>query len=190
MSNLENKVAIITGGAASIGQQITRVLHAQGVFVVIAARTAERGNMLAEELGERALYIQTDITDDEQLKNLVSQTIEKFGRLDILANNACTYDDDGAKTTRETWLATINTCAVSSAILGEIARPHLAKNLGNIINIGSASGAFPHIDRWTYPVAKATVRHLSKTQAVEYAPDQIRVSLVVLGHIWSDPLKA
>lgn len=189
MTNLENKVAIITGGAASIGQAITRELHAQGASVVIAARTAEKGAKLAEELGDRALYVQTDITEDVQLENLVKLAVERFGSLDILVNNACSYGDDGAATSRDTWMSTINTSAISAAILGEIARTHLAKNKGSIVNIGSVSGAFPHIGRWAYPVAKATLRHLSKTQAVEYAQDNIRVNLLVLGHIWSDPFE-
>ncbi len=189
MANLTNKVAIITGGAASIGKNITRELHSQGASVVIAARTAKKGEALAKELGEGALYVQTDITDDAQLQHLVEKTISEFGSLDILVNNACAYDDEGSQTTRETWLSTINTSAISAAILGEIARPHLAKNQGNIVNIGSVSGAFPHIGRWAYPVAKATLRHLSKTQAVEYAQDNIRVNLLVLGHIWSDPFE-
>lgn len=189
MANLENKVAIITGGAASIGQAITRELHAQGANVVIAARTAEKGKVLAEELGDRAIYVQTDITDDAQLENLLKLALESFGSIDILVNNACSYDDEGAATTRDTWLSTINTSAISAAILGEMARPHLAKNNGCIVNIGSISGSFPHIGRWAYPVAKATLRHLSKTQAVEYAQDNIRVNLLVLGHIWSDPFE-
>lgn len=189
MANLVNKVAIITGGAASIGKDITRELHAQGASVVIAARTAAKGEALMEELGEGALYVQTDITDDSQLKTLVAKTINEFGSLDIVINNACAYDDDGSQTTRETYLSTINTSAISAAILGEIARPHLAKTQGNIVNIGSVSGAFPHIGRWAYPIAKATLRHLSKTQAVEYAMDKIRVNLLVLGHIWSDPFE-
>jgi NAD(P)-dependent dehydrogenase (short-subunit alcohol dehydrogenase family) len=70
-----------------------------------------------------------------------------------------------------------------------MARPHLAATRGNIVNIGSISGQFPHIGRWAYPVSKAALRHLSKTQAVEYAPDGIRVNMVTLGHIWSDPFE-
>lgn len=189
MANLEHKVAIVTGGAASIGQAITRELHAQGASVVIAARTAEKGEKLAASLGDRAMYVQTDITDDLQLENLVQLTVERFGSIDIVVNNACSYDDDGSATSRDTWISTINTSAVSAAILGEIARPYLTKSKGNIVNIGSVSGAYPHIGRWAYPVAKATLRHLSKTQAVEYAQDSIRVNLLVLGHIWSDPFE-
>ncbi len=189
MKKLTNKVAIITGGAASIGKDITQELHKQGAKVVIAARTAEKGNALAAELGDNAMYVQTDITDDAQLKNLIGQTVTGFGGLDILVNNACAYDDEGAQTPRDMWLSTINTNAVSAAILSETARPHLAKSSGNIVNIGSISGAFPHIGRWAYPVAKATLRHISKSQAVEYAQDGIRVNLLVLGHIWSDPFE-
>ena len=189
MTTLNQKVAIITGGAASIGKAITQKLHRCCATVVVAARSADKGEALAKELGDRALYIQTDITQDEQLENLVKKTLQQFGRLDILVNNACSYGDDGAATSRETWLATLNTNAVSAAILGELARPHLKESKGNIVNIGSISGVFPHIGRWAYPVAKATLRHLSKTQAVEYAADGIRVNMVTLGHIWSDPFE-
>lgn len=180
-------VAIVTGGAASIGAAITRRLHAAGYAVVVAARTTDTGNAIARELGQRALYVQTDIRDDAQLRALVDASVARFGRLTLVVNNACSYGDDGAATSRATWLDTLDVCAVSAAILGELARPHLAAARGAIVNVGSISGMFPHVGRWAYPVAKATLRHLSKTQAVEYAPDGIRVNMVTLGHIWSDP---
>lgn len=187
MYSLTDKVVIVTGGAASIGAAISRRFHQEGCKVVVAARSADKGDAIAAELGPNALYVQTDITRDQQLENLLEQAIKQFGKLDILVNNACSYGDEGAATTRETWLETLNTNAVSAAILGEIARPHLAQSRGNIVNIGSISGQFPHIGRWAYPVSKATLRHLTKTQAIEYAPQGIRVNMVTLGHIWSDP---
>ncbi|PHR59996.1 MAG: short-chain dehydrogenase [Robiginitomaculum sp.] len=189
MKNLAGKVAIITGGAASIGAAITTKLHEEGVSVVIAARSADKGEAIAKRLGKNALYVQTDITDDAQLDALIAATLQKFGKLDIVVNNACSYGDDGAATDRATWLDTLNVNAVSAAILGEKARPHLKKVKGNIVNIGSVSGKFPHIGRWVYPVAKATLHHLSKSQAVDYAVDNIRVNLVMLGHIWSYPFE-
>ncbi|MDZ4729223.1 MAG: SDR family oxidoreductase [Xanthomonadales bacterium] len=189
MADLANKVIIVTGGAASIGAAITRKLHQDGASVVVAARSTDKGEAIAQELGQRCQFIRTDITSDADLTQLIDSTISEHGRLDVLVNNACSYGDDGAATSRQTWLDTINTNAVSAAILGEMARPHLKKSAGNIVNIGSISGAFPHIGRWAYPVAKATLRHLSKTQAVEYAQDGIRVNLLVLGHIWSDPFE-
>ena len=187
MADLTGKVAIVTGGAASIGAAITRKLHDCGAKVVIAARSVDKGQAIAAELGEGALFVATDITDDSALDKLIRKSIESFGQLDILVNNACSYGDDGAETDRATWLDTLNTNTVSAAILGEKARPHLKTTRGNIINIGSISGVVPHIERWAYPVSKAAMLHLTKTQAVEYAQDGIRVNMLRLGHIWSDP---
>lgn len=185
--DLKDKVVLITGGAASIGAAITREYHKAGACVVIAARSNDAGQAIASELGERAMFVPTDITDDDQLDALLANTIARFGKLDVLINNACAYGDDGAETDRETWLQTLNTNAVSVAILSEKARPHLAASAGNIVNIGSISGVFPHIGRWAYPVSKATMLHLTKSQAVDYAVDGIRVNMLRLGHIWSDP---
>ncbi|WP_414900970.1 SDR family oxidoreductase [Sphingomonas flavalba] len=187
MANHDGKVAIITGGAASIGAAITRKLHADGAKVVVAARSVDKGEAIAAALGTGARFIATDITDDAALTALVEATVAEFGRLDILVNNACSYGDDGPATPRATWLETLNVSAVSAAILGEKARPHLKAAGGNIVNIGSISGVFPHVGRWAYPVAKAALRHLSRAQALDYAADGIRVNMVTLGHIWSDP---
>lgn len=189
MVDLKNKVCIITGGAASIGLNISEKLIENGCKVVIAARSTDKGEKAQKKLGENALYIQTDITKDTDCENLINRTIEAFGKIDVLINNACSYGDEGAKTPREMWLQTLNVNAVSVAILGELARPYLKKTKGNIINIGSVSGVFPHIERWAYPVSKATMLHLTKTQAVEYAQDNIRVNMIRLGHIWSDPFE-
>lgn len=187
--DLTGKVAIVTGGAASIGAAISEKLHQLGASVVIAARSADKGEAMAARLGERALYVQTDITVDTQLQRLVTAAVEAFGGIDILVNNAASYDDDGAASSRAQWLGTLNANAVSPAILGELARPHLKARKGCIVNIGSISGIAPHIGRWTYPVSKAAMLHLSRTQAVEYAQDGIRVNMARLGHIWSDPFE-
>lgn len=187
MTQLDGKVAIITGGAASIGAAITRKLHASGARVVIAARSRDKGAALRAELGDGAAFFETDITSDSDCQALIDAAVAAFGKVDILVNNACSYGDDGPATSRATWLATLNVNAVAAAILGELARPQLKANRGNIVNIGSISGLFPHIGRWAYPVAKAALRHLTKAQAVDYAADGIRVNMVTLGHIWSDP---
>ena len=189
MGLFDGKVAVVTGGAASIGAAIVRKLHAEGATVFAAEINADRGTALAAELGDRVRFVATDITDDDALDALVAAALGATGALDILVNNACSYGDDGPATTRETWLATLNVSAVSAAILGEKARPHLAASRGNIVNIGSVSGVFPHVGRWAYPVAKATLRHLSKSQALDYAADGIRVNMVTLGHVWSDPFE-
>ncbi|GAA3265319.1 hypothetical protein GCM10020258_32840 [Sphingomonas yabuuchiae] len=80
MAMLDGKVAIVTGGGASIGGAITRKLHAEGAKVVIAARNQDQGAKLAEELGDAALFVATDITDDAAIAHLVDATIATFGR--------------------------------------------------------------------------------------------------------------
>jgi NAD(P)-dependent dehydrogenase (short-subunit alcohol dehydrogenase family) len=187
MGQLSGKTAIVTGGAASIGAAIVRRLHADGANVVIADIAADKGEALAAALGTTALAVATDIRDDDALRRLVERTAARFGGLDILVNNACSYGDGGAATTRATWLDTLNTSVVSAALLGELARPLLAAARGGIVNIGSISGQFAHVGRWAYPVAKAALRHLSRSQALDYAAFGIRVNMVVLGHTWSDP---
>lgn len=187
MGQLDGKVAIVTGGAASIGEAISRKLHEEGAAIVVAARSADKGAALERSLGQRARFIATDITDDAALRALVDGAVATFGRLDILVNNACSYGDDGPATARAVWLDTLNVGAVSAAILGEIARPRLAQARGTIVNIGSISGRFPHVGRWAYPVAKAALHHLTRSQALDYAADGIRVNMVTLGHVWSDP---
>lgn len=188
MPSLEGKTAIVTGGAASIGLAIVKALHGAGANVVIAARSADKGNAVAAELGARVVFRRTDIGKDEDLDALVAATVSTFGGIDILVNNACAYGDEGAATSRQMWLDTLNVNVVASAILGEMVRPHLRKARGSIVNIGSISGAFPHLGRWAYPVSKAAVRHLTRSQAVDYAADGIRVNQLTLGHIWSDPI--
>lgn len=189
MDTLKGKVVIITGGASSIGGDITSKFHQLGAKVVIATRSEDQGNAKVATLGNNALFVKTDITIDTELDFLISSTLTAYGKIDILINNACSYGDEGASTDRNTWLATLNVNAVSAAILGEKVRPHLKKTKGNIVNIGSISGNFPHIGRWAYPVSKAALLHITKSQAVDYAADGIRVNLLRLGHIWSGPFE-
>lgn len=189
MGILKDKVIIITGGAASIGGDISTKLHQEGAKVVIVARSEQKGKAKAEALGKNALFIKADIAIDADIDVVINQTIAAFGKIDVLVNNACSYGDDGAATTRETWLATLNTNAVSPAIFGEKVRSYLKATKGSIINIGSVSGNFPHIGRWAYPVSKAAMLHITKSQAVDYAADGIRVNMLRLGHIWSDPFE-
>ncbi len=188
MEDLANKVVIITGGAASIGGELSKEFIKRGCKVAIAARGSIEQAKQQAELSQ-ALLLSTDISIDAELDALIAQTLAKFGKIDILINNACSYGDDGAATDRKTWLATLNVNIVSAAILGEKCRPHLKKTQGCIVNIGSISGCYPHIGRWAYPISKAALLHLTKTQAVEYAQDKIRVNLLRLGHIWSAPFE-
>ena len=188
MRGLKDKVAIVTGGGASIGLAITEGFHAAGVRVVVAARSRDKGEAVAGRLGPAVAYRRTDITDDSDLERLVEYTVTTFGRLDFVVNNACSYLDNGRQSTREEWLVTLNTNLVSGARLVELARPHLAEQRGAVVNMSSISAHAAQSGRWTYPVSKAGILHLTRLQALDYARDRIRVNALVAGWTVSDPI--
>lgn len=188
MRSFEQKVCLITG-AATIGLAIAEKFIQLGAHVVVGALDLGSERDFKSQYGDQFDFVSTNITSDSALSNLLNFCIDKYGRVDVLVNCAAAYGDDGASTSRETWLNTLNTNVVSAAIFGEMVRPYLKQSGGNIINIGSVSGVFPHIQRWSYPVSKAALLHLTKTQALEYAADKIRVNMIRLGHIWSLPFE-
>src|SRR5437870_375870 len=95
MKGLAGKVAIVTGGATSIGAAIVRAFHAAGTLTLIADIDDESGVALARELGPTAAFHHTDITDDAQIASCVASAVASFGGIDILVNNACTMSDKG-----------------------------------------------------------------------------------------------
>lgn len=190
MSSLKNKVCLVTGGSSFVGLSVAKILIEKGANVVIADCVVEKGEQAQQQAEGKLLCVKTDITQDSECQHLIEKTLATFGKLDVLVNLACTYEEEASKTTRQAWLNALNVNLVSAAILSEMARPALKKSKGNIINIGSILGAFPHIERWAYPVSKAALAHLTKTMALDYAQDNIRVNTVRFGHTWSDPFKA
>ncbi|MBB3929307.1 hypothetical protein GGR25_000326 [Kaistia hirudinis] len=184
MLGLQGKTAIISGGATLIGQGTAEVLAKYGVNVVIADIAAEAGSAAAERLGAR--FIRTDITSDADIAALVAETVKTTGRLDYLVNVACTYLDNGAETTRADWLKALDVNIVSSIMLMQAARPHLAANKGAIVNFGSISSRVAQTGRWVYPVSKAAILQLTRSQAMDLAPEGIRVNAVSPGWTWSN----
>ena len=188
MLGLEGRVAIVTGGAASIGKAISEAFHHAGLRVVAVARSADKGKDLVRRLSERALFVQADITEDGDLDRIVEAATAKFGRIDFVVNNACSYTDQGQRSTRAEWLTTLNTNVVSGAMLVERAREELARNKGAVVNLSSISAYAAQTGRWTYPVSKAAILHLTRLQAMDYARDGIRVNTLVAGWTESDPI--
>lgn len=179
MRGLDGKVAIVPGGATKIGQAVVAAFRAAGVRVMVAdiAPAPE-----AEGVG----FLKTDIRDDSQIAALVSATLAKFGRIDFLVNVACTYLDNGADSTRAEWLEALDINIVGSIMLMQAARAELARNKGAIVNFGSISARVAQTGRWIYPVSKAAILQLTRNQAMDLAPDGIRVNAVSPGWTWSN----
>ena len=183
MRGLDGKVAIVPGGATKIGQAVVAAFRKAGTRVMVADINAEAGAALA---GDGVAFRATDLRDDAQIADLVKATKETFGRIDFLVNVACTYVDNGAASTRAEWLEGFNVNVVGSIVLMQEAREELAKNRGAIVNFGSISSRVAQTGRWIYPVSKAAILQLTRNQAMDLAPEGIRVNAVSPGWTWSN----
>lgn len=182
---MNGRVAIVTGGNSLLGGAIARSFVEAGASVVLAARDAERGDAAARELG--AIFVETDIAEDAAIEGCVAATLEHFGRLDFLVNNAVAYTDGGIETTREDWVYALNVNVAGTAIFVREASRHMLPGSA-VVNLGSVGGKFGAAGRSVYPASKAAILQLTRNQAVELAPRGIRVNSVSPGWTWSDPL--
>jgi 3-oxoacyl-[acyl-carrier protein] reductase len=183
---MNDRVAIVTGGNSRLGAAIARAFTAAGAAVVIAARDAERGNAVAQEIG--ALFVETDIGGDDSIAACIETAVDRLGRLDFLVNNAVVYADGGIETTREEWLRGLNINVVGTAVFVREASRHMSEGSA-IVNVGSVGGKFGAVGRAVYPACKAAILQLTKNQAADLAPRGIRVNSVSPGWTWSDPLE-
>ena len=163
----EGKVAVITGGASGIGAATAVLLHSEGASVVIADLPGEAGNTLVANLGERAIFVPTDVSSWEAVDALIKAAVARFGRLDILFNNAgILLKGDIENTSLSDWqrVQRINS---DSVFLGCRAAIGLMKQGGgSIINMSSIAGVAGRDDYAAYSASKGAVAALSRTVAV------------------------
>jgi ketoreductase RED2 len=179
------RVALVTGSSSGIGAAVVRRMAAAGLRVVVnSARSAEAGRALAGELPD-ASYIQADIADEEQARRLVAETVDRFGRLDVLVNNAGTTrlipHRDFEAATPEVWREILGVNVVGTWQTTVAAIPHLrATGAGCIVNVSSLAGSSPSGSSIPYAVSKAAVNHLTRLLANVLGPE-IRVNAVAPG---------
>lgn len=183
MRGLTNKVAIVPGGATKIGVAVVDAFKAHGVKVVVADINAESGAKLE---CDGVKFVHADLRSDEDLARVVAETKQAYGRIDFLVNVAATYLDNGAESTRAEWLEALDVNLIGSVMLMQAAHDELKKNKGAIVNFGSISARVAQTGRWLYPVSKAAILQLTRNQAMDLAPDGIRVNAVSPGWIWSN----
>jgi NAD(P)-dependent dehydrogenase (short-subunit alcohol dehydrogenase family) len=187
--NLENKVAIITGSSKGIGKAIAKGLAQNGAQVVISSRNQEACDEVVKEFiaeGLKAIAIACHIGKEEQRKNLVSKTIEAFGRIDILVNNAAinpVYSPiEAVDPAIFDKIMEINVKAPWS--LSNLVLPHFKANKnGSIINIASVEALTPGFGLGIYSTSKAAILMLTKNQAKEWGPYGVKANAICPGLI-------
>ena len=186
MEGLKDKVAIVTGGATLIGAQVARAFHSAGTRVVVADIDEPGGNSIAGELGLGALFVKTDLGDDAQVAACADRAAAAFGGIDFLVNVACVYIDGAIEATRKDWLDSYNINVVGGVMMLKAVRAHMVKRGGGaVVNFGSISAKVAQTGRWLYPVSKAAILQLTRNEAMDLAPDKIRVNSVSPGWTWS-----
>jgi NAD(P)-dependent dehydrogenase (short-subunit alcohol dehydrogenase family) len=188
--DLTGKVAIVTGGANILGAAVAAGMHAAGAAVAIADVNAVDGQRVGDQLGDRATFVETDITDDDQLDRLIAETTAAFGGVDVLVNGAATYLDDALETSREDWHTALDVNLVSGVRLTAKVVPLMKeRGGGSIVNIASISGKVAQPLFFVYSVTKAAILGVTRNEAMKLAEHRIRVNSVSPGWTWSNPIR-
>ncbi len=181
---LDGRVAIVTGASRGIGAAVARELVRAGGRVVVAARGKDALEQVARSLDGKGHAVPTDVSRIEDLDRLVAATVEVFGGVDVLVNNAGVAPPAKQiyKVSVEEWESTFDINLRSAWYLSVLCHPHMKQRGGGaIVNIASTSGLHHDIGLGVYGISKAGVAMLTMVCAKEWARDQIRVNALAPG---------
>jgi NAD(P)-dependent dehydrogenase (short-subunit alcohol dehydrogenase family) len=186
MGMLDGKVAIVTGGTSGIGARCAERFVEEGARMVIAGRRREEGKALAWRLGAAASFIETDVTQEPQLRAMIAHAVTKFGRLDCLINNA-------GNPGKVSHVADVDLAHFDEVIAVHLRAPLIAMKIaartmleqgsGSVINIASVSGLRAGFSALTYSTAKAALIHLTRCAAVDLGQGGVRVNSISPGPV-------
>lgn len=179
---LKDKAVIITGGAGGIGSGMAKAMAKEGAKVAIVDLNEEQGNAVAAELQEispDSMFIKADLTERERLHEIVDTVVEKYGKLDVLVNNAhASRQVNFEDTTQEDMDFSFNTGFYPTFYLMQSAFPHLKESKGSIINFASGAGLEGQKTQTAYAAAKEAIRAISKVAANEWGEYGINVNII------------
>ena len=188
-TNITAPVVLVTGALAGIGRATALAFAREGARLVVSGRNQEAGDALASELralGADALFLRADVRHESEVRSLVDQTVERFGRLDAAVNNAGTEGQPGpvVDQTAESYAATFDTNVLGTLLsMKHELRVMLAQGSGSIVNVSSAYGKIGAAGASVYVASKHAVEGLTKAAALEVAGRGVRINAVAPGPI-------
>jgi len=187
-NNIKGKVVVITGASSGLGEATARLLSAEGATVVLGARRIDRLKLLADELtakGGKALAVATDVTHCDQVKELVDAAVQKYGRIDVMINNAGLMPHSPLERLKiDDWNRTIDV-NIKGVLYGiAAALPYMKQQkAGHIINVSSVAGHKVTPNGAVYCATKHAVRALSEGLRTEVKPYNIRTTIISPGAV-------
>jgi 7-alpha-hydroxysteroid dehydrogenase len=191
--SLTGKVAIVTGAGRGIGAQTAKTYAEAGADVVLAARTKEQLDTVAEAVrgfGRRALVIPCDVNENDAIEDIVARTMAEFGRIDVVVNNAGGTMPRPFMDTSAGYLErAFHFNCTTAFVLTKAAAPHmLAAGSGAVVNISSAIGRLRDRGFVAYGTAKAALTHMTRLMAADLAP-KVRVNAIAVGSVATSALE-
>jgi NAD(P)-dependent dehydrogenase (short-subunit alcohol dehydrogenase family) len=183
---LDGKVALITGGNSGIGSATAALLAKEGAAVALTGRNQERGEQVAQSIndaGGKAMFIRSDVRIAEDCRRAVEQTLERFGRIDVLFNNAGVFHPKTVpECTEQEWDETIDSSLKGAFLMSKYALPSMIeRGSGSIIHTSSGWGVLGGDHAAAYCAAKGGLIVMAKAMAIDHGPDGIRVNCVCPG---------
>jgi NAD(P)-dependent dehydrogenase (short-subunit alcohol dehydrogenase family) len=179
----EKRVALITGGTSGIGEAAAVLFAEEGAQVAIVGRNEERGNAVAQRIGRNAIFIPADVCSADDCRRSIERTVDAFGRIDVLFNNAGVYfANDTIDCSEDEWDAQIDTSLKGAFLMSKFALPHMiAQGSGSIVNCSSGWGLVGGAKAVAYCAAKGGMVVMTKAMAIDHGPQGIRVNAVCPG---------